>query len=185
MSLARGQRASCVRCGATLAKRAWWGTDAVVPLGLSALALAAPAAFMPYVTLGKFGRAQSSHVGDVAGGLWDFGLPALAGWVWFCGVLAPLALVTLLLLRAAWRPRSTEGAIGDLDRAAERVAFWAMPEVQVLGVLVSFFKLGDVVDAQIGAGFWCYAGAAACVLLAWRRHSLEPRTGAGKGGAVK
>jgi paraquat-inducible protein A len=65
-----------------------------------------------------------------------------------------------------------------MTRVADGIAFWAMPEVQVLGVLVSFFKLGAIVNARIGPGFWCYAVGAFCMLMAWRLHTLQPSVAA-------
>jgi paraquat-inducible protein A len=45
---------------------------------------------------------------------------------------------------------------------------WAIPEVQVLAVLVAFMKLRSVVDIKIGPGFWCYSAMALSLLMAQR-----------------
>ncbi len=166
--LRRGERAHCSRCGETLALRSWWGRDAALPFALAGLALALPAALEPFVTLGKFGREFVSSVSDPARGFWHHGMFTLGAWTWACGVLAPFALLLLLLVLTP----SRAGHETRTGRLAAQIAVWSMPEVQVLGILVSFFKLGDVVEARIGPGFWCYAVGSACLVLAWRQHML-------------
>ncbi|MNC97084.1 Paraquat-inducible protein A [compost metagenome] len=49
-----------------------------------------------------------------------------------------------------------------------------MPEVQVLGIMVAFLKLGSVVTVKVGPGLWCYGAASLCLLVAWRRFTLQP-----------
>ncbi len=164
-----------MRCGATLVKRSWFGRDTTLPFVLAGLALSLPAALSSFVTLGKFGLDYTSHLVDVAGGYWRYGLQLLAAWVWFCGVLAPFGLLLVLLAARLGERAGFTIWPAALARLAERLEFWAMPEVQVLGVLVAFFKLGDVVDVSVGPGLWCYSAGAVFMLLAWRQHSLRPR----------
>ena len=45
---------------------------------------------------------------------------------------------------------------------------WAMPEVLALGVVVSVFKVRDVVNVRVGPGFWCYLATALMLFLALR-----------------
>jgi paraquat-inducible protein A len=99
--------------------------------------------------------------------------------VLFCGVLAPVAVLTLLVFilgtddRKAWQPLNRR-----LRGLAEFIEYWAMPEVQVLGVLVAFLKLGSIVTVTVGPGLWCYAAASFCMLAAWRRFNLHPTVNA-------
>jgi paraquat-inducible protein A len=173
--LRRGQRAHCVRCGTTLMERGWIGSGAAMAFALSGLFLALPALLLPFVTLQQFGHVRTTHLTVGFTGLWSHGLSSLGAWVLLCGALAPLALLLLIVVilstegRQAWEKWN-----GRLRRLAEAVQYWAMPEVQVLGIMVAFLKLGSVVTVKVGPGLWCYGAASLCLLIAWRRFTLQP-----------
>jgi paraquat-inducible protein A len=100
----------------------------------------------------------------------------MGAWVFFCGTLAPFSLL-ILLIAVLWSDgrNNLRELNGRLRRWAHFIEYWAMPEVQVLGVMVAFFKLGDVVEVSVGPGLWCYGAASLFTLLAWRRFNLQPR----------
>jgi paraquat-inducible protein A len=174
-SLRRGQRAQCVRCGTTMAERGWIRSDATLAFAMSGLFLALPAFVLPFVSLQQFGHVRTTHLAVGFTGLWSHGFSSLAAWVLFCGLLAPVALLALLVAilatdnRESWRTWNRQ--LRDL---AAFVGYWAMPEVQVLGVMVAFLKLGSIVTVNVGAGMGCYAAASVCMLAAWRRFNLHP-----------
>jgi paraquat-inducible protein A len=126
--------------------------------------------------LQKFGRVRTTVLTVGFDGFWSHGFESLGVWVLLCGILAPLGLLALLVavLYTDRRPEFRE-LNARLRRWADGIQYWAMPEVQVLGVMVAFFKLGDVVNVTIGPGLWCYAVASLFTLLAWRRFNLQPR----------
>lgn len=173
--LSRGQRAQCVRCHTTMAERGWVGPNASLIFAVTGLVLALPAVCLPFVSLQQFGQLRSNHVTVGFTGLWLHEFSALGAWVLFCGVIAPIALLALLVVvlaterRGVWRELNSR-----LRRVAGTVEYWAMPEVQVLGVMVAFLKLGSIVTIHVGPGLWCYAAMSLCMLAAWRRFSLNP-----------
>ncbi|BET67817.1 hypothetical protein ASA1KI_27350 [Opitutales bacterium ASA1] len=176
VSLRRGYAARCVRCDEVLARRARAGDGAVLPWALAAAALFVPAVVLPFVEVGKFGNSRSTSLLDAAVALWSAEMHGLGVVVLVSSFLAPLLLIGLLVAAgrgASERPRGT-----GIGRLAHHVQYWAMPEVMVLAVLVSFFKLGDVVDAAVGPGLWFYAGTACCTLAGWRAF----RPGCARGG---
>ncbi|HVS54241.1 MAG TPA: paraquat-inducible protein A [Opitutaceae bacterium] len=179
IALARGERASCARCGALLAARSRFDTDAPLAFALTGLLLAYPAFTLPLVKVAKFGSARDGLVLTGVAALWRHDMRLLAVWVLFCGALAPLALLVVLggLLAPSrfalpWRTGASWW------RAARALDHWAMPEVQVLAVLVALFKLGRLVNVSLQTGFWCYAAMAAMILLAWRTCEFAPRPAA-------
>jgi paraquat-inducible protein A len=171
-----GQKACCVRCETILEERARLGPDAALAFTLAGLVLAIPSALLPFVTLVKVSATRTSFLTGSFVGLWSHDMDALGFWVLCCGVLAPFALL-LVLAAAIWTERhAANGQFRQLRQLAQFIEYWAMPEVQILGVMVAFFKLGDVVDVSIGPGLWCYAAASLFTLLAWRHFNLQPRT---------
>jgi paraquat-inducible protein A len=169
-----GEQALCVRCDTVLAKQPRLGPDAALAFTLAGFVLAFPATLLPFVTAGKLGQAHTGLLLTSVRGLWDHDMHLLAVWVCLCGALVPLALlVTLtgLLLppRLGRVPLHSKG----LSQTAHALGHWAMPEVQVLAVLVALIKLGSLVDVTIGAGFWCYCALSVALLFAWRSFDVE------------
>jgi paraquat-inducible protein A len=179
-----GQRALCVRCGAMLAKCARSGPGATVAFALTGLILAIPCVLLPLVTLETVGHRRASVLLGGVEGLWHYDFHLLAALVLFAGMVAPLLLLGLVIIlrMPRWTKARTWRAL--CERTAHAVQHWAMPEVQVLGVMVAFFKLGDLADVFIGPGLWFYTGASLATLLAWRSFSLETPSSAKDQSAV-
>ena len=173
--LAAGERALCQRCDTVLAHSSRWGPDATFAFTLTGLVLAVPSLLLPFITAGKFGHEQGGLLVTGVQGLWDNGMRMLALWVLLCGTVVPILLLGILAggllgTKLGWARQPRE----FFSRAAHAMGYWAIPEVQVLSVLVALMKLGSVVHVTIGAGFWCYAGMSVSLLLAWRGFMLSP-----------
>ena len=159
-----------------MAERGRLGRHAALAFAMTGLFFAIPALFLPFVTLGKFGRERTTVLTDSFQGFWAHGFESLGMWVLLCGVIAPFGLLALLVATLLTdRKPSLRNLNVRLRSWVRGVEYWAMPEVQVLGVMVAFFKLGDVVQVFVGPGLWCYGAASLFTLLAWRRFNLQPR----------
>jgi paraquat-inducible protein A len=169
------QKASCVQCGSVLAKGTRFGSATTAALVVTALILAGPALYLPFITVGKLGSERTGHLLSGAQALWTEDMRLLSVWVTLCAGIAPILM--LIALAALILP-SHFGRVGpwpnSLKRTAVALEEWAMPEVYVLGVLVALTKLGSLVDVKIGPGFWCYAATSALLLLSWRNFRLGP-----------
>jgi len=166
----------CLRCGTTVVERGRLGPDAALAFALTGLVLAIPSLLLPFVTLTKLGDERTVLLSGGIEGLWANGFGPLAILVLACGILAPLGLLTLLIAVLWTDTRANPGRSNEtLRRWAHGVERWAMPEVQILGVMVAFFKLGAVVTIAVRPGLWCYGAASLFTLLAWRRFNLQPR----------
>lgn len=168
VSLRAGQRALCVNCGSTVARGSLTRHTSLA-FTLTAVILAVPAAEFPLVTVRKFGAERSSYLWSSVTALWQNGMPVVSVWVALCGIMVPLALLATLFAAAA-SARADGGEHPSLPwlRIARALQRWAMPEVQVLAVLVAFVKIGALVDVEPGAGLWFYAAMACALLVAWR-----------------
>lgn len=172
--LGPGERALCLRCDTVLARGPRFGRDATLMFTVTGLILAVPALFLPFITAGKFGQERGGVLLTGVEGLWDHDMRLLAIWVLLCGAVVPILLLgvmagVLLPVRMGW----AQGPNEFLSRTAHALGYWAMPEVQVLAVLVALMKLGSLVNVTIGAGFWAYIGMSFSLLLAWRGFTLR------------
>lgn len=168
VKLAPGETARCIRCDGVLAKGRRGGNVPLV-VCVTGLALALPACFLPFISAGKFGAERVSTLLTGVGALWENGMRALAILVLLCGALLPILLLgTLTLLQAPSRLVGWFAGPELLARAARTLELGAIPEVQVLAVLVALTKLGSQVNVTIGAGFWFYCCMSFCLLLAQR-----------------
>jgi paraquat-inducible protein A len=85
-------------------------------------------------------------------------------------VLLGILVAILVPAQMSWPYRSSL----FLARAAHSMAYWAIPEVQVLAVLVALTKLGSAVNVTICAGFWFYCGMTVALIFAWGSFTLSP-----------
>jgi paraquat-inducible protein A len=177
-----------VRCDTVLAKGSRLGTDTALVFSITGLILAPPSALLTFVSAGKLGAERLSLLFTGVGCLWDGGMRLLAALVLLCGGLIPLALLaTLAAVHAPSRLGWPRDKFEPLFRVARALEHWALPEVQVLAVLVALMKLGSVVDVTIGPGFWCYCAMALSLLIAQHSFDLDtsaPRANAGGASAI-
>jgi paraquat-inducible protein A len=166
------QRALCTRCHSLLALGSARSGSAFA-WAVAGLALLSPALMMPFASVSKIGHDRIQHLFGGVQALWQHGLSVLSTWVFICGVVAPallLALVASVSVRGVLDENTRRGA----RKLAAALEHWAMPEVQVLAVLIAMTKLGTLVNVHLGPGFWCYGAMAVALLVSWRKFELQP-----------
>jgi len=156
---------------------------------ITGLALAWPAALLPFVSAGKLGAERISLLFTGVGTLWNSGMRMLA-------VSCPAVRRTpsSRISRNPGGPAcpgpasiGKKTASGSWSEAPTDSSIWAIPEVQVLAVLVAMIKLGSIVNVAIGSGFWCYCAMVFSLLIAQhtsRFNSAVPLSAAGAAGAA-
>jgi paraquat-inducible protein A len=154
------------------------GPDAALCFAVSGLAFAVPSALLPFLSASNLGNLRISVLFTGVRSLWVGGMQPLAILVFLCGWLLPVLLLAALAALHGTRRMGPPGVrspwIPGLARALEH---WAIPEVQVLAVLVGIIKLGSVVQLTIGPGFWCYSAMALSLLLAQHNSDFAPAPG--------
>jgi paraquat-inducible protein A len=161
------------------------GTDTALVFSLTGLALAVPSVTLPFVSAGKLGAGRLSLLFTGVESLWDGGMRALAVLVILCGAVLPFTLLaSLAVLHARSRMGWRNGDFRLLRRIARILEHWAIPEVQVLAVLVALMKLGSLVTVTVGAGFWCYCAMALSLLVAQHSSVSDPTTSLSQAGAA-
>jgi paraquat-inducible protein A len=150
---------SCARCGALLRRHAPGSVERAVHLNLAALVLFAVANAHPFLTFAFEGRGQVVVLASGVLRLWQEGMPLLALCVLAASLLFPLAkmLATLWALGPLLLGREVPAQRLAL-RLADRLRAWAMLDVFLLAVIVSWVKMADLATLEPGVGLWAFLG---------------------------
>ena len=153
--LPAGGKASCCRCGCTLATRPADPTERPLALALAALLVLVVANTAPLMGLSAVGRHASTTIIGGAYQMWLEGQEVTAVIVAFCAVIAPAGylLCLLIVLLAVRRPPAPHW-VGGMLRWAERMQPWAMTEVMMLGIMVALIKIADLAKVEAGIGMY-------------------------------
>ena len=153
--LPAGGKASCSRCGCTLATRPVDPMERPLALAIAALLALVVANTAQLMGLSAVGRHASTTIIGGTYQMWLEGQEVTAVIVGFCAVLAPAGyLVFLLIVLLAVRRPPAPSWVGDMLRWAERTRPWAMTEVMMLGILVALIKIADLAKVEAGIGMY-------------------------------
>ena len=157
-----GHEAICGRCSTALPLDPPANSHLAAAISLAALILFFPAVLLPLIEIEKLGHSSaSSLLGGIielfAHGQWGIGIVVFL----FSIILPPLKLVALLVLSLGG------GGMRHEHRAAtyhivELLGRWGMLDVLLVALIVSFVKLGELVNFSIGPGLLAFA---LCVLM--------------------
>lgn len=167
--LAPGQTASCVRCGAFLARNPPDSIDRTLALTLTAAVLYVIANVYPLVGLEMQGRQVAVTLLEAVRVLWQHGMMPVAALVFGTALLFPLLeLVMILLVLVPLRLGRVSPRLAPLFRLVRSVKPWGMVEVFLLGMLVSLVKLSHLASVILGTAFWAMAGLILALTFAGR-----------------
>ncbi|MDQ8201762.1 paraquat-inducible protein A [Pelagicoccus sp. SDUM812003] len=166
-ALQQGERASCPRCGAELAKRCrgdWQRVGALALAACISLAMALSGLFMELRSAG----------GDQSSTLIGFPIslalerPLLAGIVAFFCIGAPAGqAVGLLALATAFLLGAQSARWTWIVRSVKWLQPWSMADVFVVGILVSLIKILSLAQVGYGLSFWAFIGFSLCLAGAY------------------
>lgn len=172
-SLARGEVADCVVCGAVLERHQWLGVDAQFALIFAALIVFVIANVSPIVTLGLSGMKAATTLWGAVIAMWNDGAQIVAFLSAMTLFFFPLGQI-LIFGWVLWFARKGIRAPGFplAMSALVRVKPWSMIEVFMLGTLVAVVKAHTYFDVVPGAGIWAFGFL---TLLITVFSSLDPR----------
>ncbi len=160
------QHARCPRCNALLFVGRKNPVNKTLLVSMSGLLVVYPAYFLPLMEMGTLGLSSSTSIIEtvqpmMTGVYW---LPAIS--LFFFAILFPV----LLLLLSFWislhiRIGRFPGYLSALQRFFQGLTTWGMPEVYVLGIIVSLVKLLDDFAVIIGPGLFSFVVVMFCSLL--------------------
>ena len=169
-----GGKASCPRCGKTLAAQLPDPLDRPLALTVAAAIAFVVANAMPLMSLSAAGREASTTIIGGAQQMWLQGREETAIAVAVCAVIAPACYIAFMLtaLLAARRSPAPRW-VGTLLQWADRMRPWSMNEVMMLGILVALIKIAQLATVTPGIGM--YAVGVLVLLLSTIAVTFDPR----------
>jgi len=169
-----GGAARCVRCDALLYYQKKDSLDRTLALTIAGLVLLIVANIFPFLAMKSKGLVRETTLITGIKGLYLQGMEALALLVFLTIILVPLVhiagmLYVLVPLKRNRVPRN----LALVFRFIRSLQPWAMMEVFMLGILVSYVKLGKM--ATIVPGLAVYSFVVLIFVLAGAAASLDPR----------
>ena len=151
------ERVICPNCGANLFTHRPNSVHRAAAFILASAALFTVANIFPFLSLRKDLRANDMLLYESVSGLADQGYAYLAVAVAVFMLAAPTLLILgfIYLLLPLLRERRLPGAAW-ICRAVSAARRWNMTDVYLIGVLVSFLKLGKLAQLTLGTSFWAY-----------------------------
>ena len=170
--LARGQRASCSRCGRRLYGAGIDSLDRTLAFSIAALVLLVVANLYPFLNFSLKGQSQDNHIITGVIDLFQSGFQPVAGLILLTTILAPFLEITLHLwalipLRFGVRFPGVVFAA----RTSARLATWSMLEVYLLAVIVAVVKLAMMATVTLDLGSYAFFALIAALTAA--RWALE------------
>jgi paraquat-inducible protein A len=171
--LTAGGKARCSRCHRILAVEKPLAVERTLALTIAASIFFVIATLEPLLSLSTYGRQTSTTIFGSVLEMWSRGYEITAVLVGFCTILAPAVYISFMLVInfMALRPPAPWW-IGILLHWSDRQQNWSMPEVMLLGILISLIKLSDIATMIPGIGM--YAVGALIILLASIKVSFAP-----------
>lgn len=167
--------ASCRGCGNALERTAGRSISAALALSLTTLLLLGAAMSLPFLSVNMLGMSRATHIYSVIGLLLKSQWVLLAvGVTAFIVVLPLLRFALLVVVLGAIRFGFRPAWLGPAFRYAISMDLWSMPDVLLIGSFIGYTRLNMDLPTHIGAGGWCFIGAAALSMIA--HASLDRRT---------
>jgi paraquat-inducible protein A len=164
--LEQGQVAICSVCDGELAHSVEGHLEYALPMSVTALILMALSLSFTFISFSKQGLVQSIQLTDAASVMLQYGQPFLAMLINFTIIVLPISiLVTILLLHG----RAVSLLPKELQIWITKMLFmmkdWCMPEIFLVGVLVSLVKITSLAEISIGLSFWAFASFVICFIF--------------------
>jgi paraquat-inducible protein A len=169
-----GGAARCVRCDALLYYQKKDSLDRTLALTIAGLVLFIVANTIPFLAMKSGGLVRETTLITGIKGLYLQGMEALALLVLLTSILVPfLHIVGMLYVLVPLKVNRVPRNLALVYRFLRSLQPWGMMEVFMLGILVSYVKLGKM--AKIVPGLAIYSFVVLIFVLAGAAASLDPR----------
>ena len=164
--LARGERAHCRHCGHILYKRRHVPMGTPAAFAITALILLAFSLSYDYIAFSSSGISHSITLPQAAITPMTLDYPVLTLlFVIFVLLLPCLYLIGTLYLYLTLALRRTSSRARYVARLMHYSLTWVMPDIFVVGVLVSLIKIMSMASINVGISFWTFCAFSFLTLL--------------------
>ena len=154
-----GHTVFCPRCGSKLYVPRADSCNRTLAFSITALILFYPAMVMPIMSLYTFGMEQSASVVGSIFKLFDKGYVFVSLIALLTVFVFPLfRLLLLLCVSLGLKCRKDFFRISFLMRCYHYLDEWSMPEVYMLGILVTIIKIYHLAYIRYDTGLFCFVG---------------------------
>ncbi len=127
----------------------------IIVMALASLIAYVPTLFLSVLTLEMAGQIQSCTLIDIISAFYNDGNIIIGGLIFFTGVLAPIAMLGLLLIILVPLHYGKKlNSITYFYHLYMTLRHWAMAEVYMISILVAVIKLKNVGYLSIDIGFF-------------------------------
>lgn len=164
--LARGERAHCPHCGHVLLKRRHVPIGTPAALAITALILLVFSLCYEYIAFSSSGISHSITLPQAATTPMTLDYPVLTLlFVIFVLLLPCLYLIGTLYLYLTLALRRPSRRARYIARMMHYSLTWVMPDIFVVGVLVSLIKIMSMASVSVGLSFWTFCAFSLLTLL--------------------
>jgi paraquat-inducible protein A len=164
----------CAVCGGSLERTTGRSLDAALACACATFLLLIPANLCPLLTTSAVGATRTSHLVSSALAMWRDDRPWVGLAVLAFLVVLPLArfgLLTLVLAQA--RTGRASAWTGRAFRWDQELMMWAMADVFLLALLVTYARLATTLAVRLETGAYCFIAAGIMTLVS--RAALDRR----------
>ena len=164
--LGRGERAHCRHCGHVLFKRRHVPIGTPAALAITALILLAFSLCYDYISFSSSGITHSLTLPEAATTPMAFNYPVLTLLFLIFVLLLPcLYLIGTIYLYLILALRRQSARARYVARMMHYSLTWVMPDIFVVGVLVSLIKIMSMASISVGISFWTFCAFSLLTLL--------------------
>ena len=152
-----GMSVWCPRCGHRLYSAVHATIDKSLALSITGLLLYLPSILLPLITLDTLGIQKSGSIIKSIQVLWESGFYFVAVMVFLTAVLFPFFKFFIIFIVSFFlKFRIHCSCIYKLLRLYVHIEEWGMPEVYMIGVLVTVIKMYHMASIEYDVGFFCF-----------------------------
>jgi paraquat-inducible protein A len=157
---------ACGACGAVVERTAGRSLDAALACAATTLILLIPGNLAPLLTTAAVGTSRTSHLYSSATAMWRDGQPWVGIAVFLFLVVAPLLRFSLLTVALAQvRSGRIRPWTGRAFRWDQELQMWAMADVFLLALAVTYARLSATISVRLEAGAYCFVAAGVMTLV--------------------